>query len=141
MPSQNITHTESGTAARGGGAWSRWLLLGSVFAGAGTLVVARRRIFPRQQDVLTSLLPLLRAEPEVRHLIGSKLVPGTITTLKHHYWGRSLSGWNARSVELRMVVRGEVSRASVKVSAGKNKNRLVINSVLVELPNGEFLRL
>ncbi len=48
---------------------------------------------------------------------------------------------HAGSVELRMVVRGEVSRASVKVSAGKNKNRLVINSVLVELPNGEFLRL
>ncbi len=45
------------------------------------------------------------------------------------------------SVELRAVVRGEVSQAIVRVSAGKNKNRLVINSVLVELPNREFLRL
>lgn len=70
----------------------RWLLLGTVFAGAGVVVVARRRIFPQQQEIVTSLLPMLRAEPEVRELVGSKLVPGSVTGLKHHYWGRSTAG-------------------------------------------------
>ncbi len=72
--------------------WSRWLLLGTVFTGAGAVAVARRRIFPQQQEIITSLLPLLRAEPEVRSMIGSKLVPGTVTGFKHRYWGRSTAG-------------------------------------------------
>ena len=77
-----------------GGGLGRWVWLTSILATAGVLLVARRRWFPRQQEVVGSLLPLLRSVPEVRALVGSNLTPGGVTKVTRHYWGRSLRQWN-----------------------------------------------
>ena len=49
--------------------------------------------------------------------------------------------YNTGSVELSMMVRGEVSQVRVGVIAAKRRNSVVLNTVRVELPNREILRL
>lgn len=74
----------------------RWVFLSGVFGTTIAVVVARRRLFPQQREVVDSLLPLLRSDPEVRAMIGSRLVSTAVQRYKLRYWGSSSANLNTR---------------------------------------------
>ena len=78
--------------------WRRWLVVSSVCTCAGGVLTIRRFLFPKQKHVVATLLPMLRAEPEVRSFVGSYLVPGTPLIHKHTWisWTKNVKKVHVR---------------------------------------------
>ena len=57
--------------------------VGSGLAAVGAFYFARKLAFPNPNHALMSVLPTLRANPEVRSLVGSNLRPGLFKTYSY----------------------------------------------------------
>ena len=62
--------------------------MSGVCACAGGVLAVRRWVFPKQKQIVDTLLPMLRAESEVRSYVGSHLVPGTPLLYKNTWISR-----------------------------------------------------
>ena len=71
--------------------------VGSGLTAVGAFYLARKSTFPNPKHALMSVLPTLRANPEVRSLVGSNLRPGLFKT--YSYIGGRPRKWHGRGME------------------------------------------
>lgn len=110
--------------------------IGSGVAAVYAVYLARRFALPNPSHALMGVLPTLRANPEVRSVVGSNLRPG-------HFKAYSYIGIRPRILQVMFQVCGEHSSAMVTLQTlSRSKGSPIeYKTLIVDFPNGERLLL
>ncbi|KAL5468707.1 hypothetical protein EMCRGX_G029816 [Ephydatia muelleri] len=109
--------------------------VGSGLAAVGAFFLSRRLAFPNPNHALMSVLPTLRANPEVRSIVGSNLKPGLFKTYSY------IGGFRPRAQQTMFQVCGEHSSAMVTLQVPPQSKGIPVQckTLIVDFANGERL--
>eukprot|EP00731_Ephydatia_muelleri_P016942 Em0010g40a len=95
----------------------------------------RSLAFPNPNHALMSVLPTLRANPEVRSIVGSNLKPGLFKTYSY------IGGFRPRAQQTMFQVCGEHSSAMVTLQVPPQSKGIPVQckTLIVDFANGERL--